>query len=58
LEPEPKYFRYKIMKCLFKKVGGTIRHYPEQKNLEFEEYVEVFKLEKKNRKNNNEPQPN
>ena len=52
-----KILETQIMKCLFKKVGGTIRHYPEQKNLEFEEYVEAFKLEKKNRKNNNEPQP-
>lgn len=53
-----KILEIQILKCLFKKGGGTIEHYPEQKNLEFAEYVEAFKLEKKNRKNNNEPQPN
>ena len=53
-----KILEIQIMKSLFKKVGYTIKYYPEQNNLEFAEYVEAVKLAKKNCENNNEPQPN
>jgi len=42
------------MKSLFENVGGTIKYYPEQKSLEFAEYVEAVKQATKNHENNNE----
>jgi hypothetical protein len=53
-----KILEIQIMKRLFKKVGCTIKHHPEQKDLEFAEYVEANKLAKKKYENNIEPQPN
>jgi hypothetical protein len=53
-----KILEIQIMKCLFKRVGCTIRQYPEQNGLEFAEYVEAVKLTKKKYENNNEPLPN
>jgi hypothetical protein len=42
-----KIIEIQIMKSLFKKVGCTIKHYPEQNNLEFLEYIEAIELAKK-----------
>ncbi len=53
-----KILEIQIMKCLFKKVGYTVKHYSEQKNLTFTEYITAFKLEKQNCENINEQQPN
>ena len=53
-----KILEIQIMKCLFKKAGCTIKHHPEQNDLEFAEYVEAVKLAKKNYENNKEPLPN
>jgi len=53
-----KILEIQIMKCLFKKVGCTIKHYPERNGLEFAEYVEAVKHAKKKYENSNEPQPN
>ena len=52
-----KILEIQIMKCLFKKVGYTFKHYSRQKNLEFTEYIAAIKL-KKNHENINEQQPN
>ena len=53
-----KILEIQIMKCLFKKVGCTIKHYPERNGLEFAEYVEAVKHAKKKYENSDEPQPN
>jgi len=53
-----KILEIQIMKCLFKKVGYTVKHYSKQKNLTFTEYITAIKLEKQNRENINEQQPN
>lgn len=42
-----KIIEIQIMKSLYKKVGCTIQHYPEQNNLEFLEYIEAIELAKK-----------
>ena len=42
-----KILEIQIMKCLFKKVGCTIKHYPERNCLEFAEYIEAVKHAKK-----------
>jgi hypothetical protein len=46
-----KILEIQIMKCLFKKVGSTFKHYPKQKNLTFTEYIAAVKLEKNNYEN-------
>ena len=53
-----KILEIQIMKCLFKKVGYTFKHYPKQKNLTFTEYIAAVKLEKNNYENIREKQPN
>ena len=53
-----KILEIQIMKCLFKKVGYTFRHYPRQKNLTFTEYIAAVQLENNNYKNIKEEQPN
>jgi len=53
-----KILEIQIMKCLFKKVGYTFKHYPKQKNLTFTEYIAAVKLEKNNYENIKEQQPN
>ena len=53
-----KILEIQIMKCLFKKAGCRIKHYPERNGLEFAEYLEAVKHAKKNYENSNEPQPN
>jgi len=39
-----KILEIQIMKCLFKKVGYTFKHYPKQKNLTFTEYIAAARL--------------
>jgi hypothetical protein len=46
-----KILEIQIMKCLFKKVGYSFKHYPKQKNFTFTEYVAAVKLEKDNHGN-------
>jgi len=41
-----KILEIQIMRCLFKKVGYTFKHYTKQKNLTFTEYIAAVKLEK------------
>ena len=53
-----KILEIQIMRCLFKKVGYTFKHYPKQKNLTFTEYIAAVKLEKNNYENISEKQPN
>ncbi len=53
-----KILEIQIMKCLFKKVGYTVKHHSKQKNLTFTEYITAIKLEKQKRENINEQQPN
>ena len=53
-----KILEIQIMKCLFKKVGYTFKHYPRQKNLTFTEYIAAVKLEKNNYEKIKEEQPN
>ena len=53
-----KILEIQIMRCLFKKVGYTFKHYPKQKNLTFTEYIAAVKLEKNNYENIREKQPN
>ena len=43
---------------LFNKADCTIKHHPEQNDIEFVEYVEAVKLAKKKYENNKEPIPN
>ena len=38
-----KILEIQIMKCLFKKVGYTVKHYSKQKNLTFTEYITAIK---------------
>jgi hypothetical protein len=45
-----KILEIQIMKSLYKKVGTKIKHYSEQKDLEFTEYVAAIK-QKKNHEN-------
>ena len=51
--PGAKIIEIQIMKSLFKKVSCSIKHYPEQNNLEFSEYIEAIKIAKKYENNNN-----
>ena len=53
-----KILEIQIMKCLFKKVGYTFKHYPKQKNLTFTEYIAAVKLDKNNYENIKEEQSN
>lgn len=53
-----KILEIQMMKCLFKKVGYSIKQYSKQKDLLFSEYIAAIKLEKQNRENINEQQPN
>jgi hypothetical protein len=53
-----KILEIQIMKCLYKKAGNKIKHYSEQRSLEFTEYVEAVKLAKKNYENSKRQQPN
>lgn len=43
-----KILEIHIMKCLFKKIGYNFKHYSNQKNLTFMEYIAAIKLEKDN----------
>ncbi len=52
-----KILKIQIMKCLFKKVGHSFKHYKSPPNLDFTEYVEAAKLAQKNYENK-EQQPN
>ena len=49
-----KILKIQMMKCLFKQVGYAIKHYSDQRNLIFREYITAIKLEKENRENINE----
>ncbi len=42
-----KIIEIQIMKSLFKKASCSIKHYSEQNNLEFSEYIEAIKVAKK-----------
>jgi hypothetical protein len=53
-----KIVEIQIMKCLYKKVGYTFKHYPKQKNLTFTEYIAAVKLDKNNYENIKEEQSN
>ena len=53
-----KILEIQIMKCLFKKIGYTFKHYPKKKNLTFTEYIAEVKLEKNNYENIKEEQSN
>jgi len=52
-----KIVEIQIMRCLFKKVGYTFKHYPKRKNITFTEYIAAVKLEKNNHENTKEKQP-
>jgi len=43
-----KILEINIMKCLFKKVGYTFKHYQNPPNLEFTEYIAAVRLAKTN----------
>jgi len=51
-----KILEIQIMKCLFKKVGYKVKHYPKQKNITFTEYIVAVKLGKNNYRNIREKQ--
>ncbi len=53
-----KILEIQIMKCLFKKVGYTFKHYPRPMNLEFIEYIAAVKLAQENYEEIEEQQPN
>lgn len=53
-----KLLEIQIMKCLFKKVGYTFKHYPRPMNLEFIEYIAAVKLAQENYEEIEEQQPN
>lgn len=53
-----KILEIQIMKCLFKKVGYSIKNYSEPKNLTFIKYVAAVKRAKDNRENTNDYIPN
>ena len=52
-----KIIQIQIMKCLFKKVGYTIKHYKKPTSLEFTEYIAAVRLAKKIYRNIKEQQP-
>ena len=52
-----KILKIQIMKCLFKKVGHSLKHYKSPMNLEFTEYIVAAKLAQ-NKYENEEQQPN
>jgi len=52
-----KIIEIQIMKCLFKKVGYTVKLYPKQKSLTFTEYVTAIKVGKDEQKNATKNQP-
>jgi hypothetical protein len=43
-----KILEIQIMKCLFKKVGYKLKHYPKRKNIMFTEYIAAVKRGKNN----------
>lgn len=43
-----KILKIQIMKCIFKKIGYSFKHYPKQKSLTFKEYIAAVKREKNN----------
>jgi hypothetical protein len=53
-----KILEIQILKCLYKKVGNKIKHYSEQKNLEFTDYVKSAKSAKKNYENKKKQRKN
>lgn len=53
-----KILEIQIMKCLFKKVGCTLKNYAGQKSLEFTEYVEAVKMAKEKYENSKKQQQN
>jgi hypothetical protein len=46
-----KILEIQIMKCLFKKVGYKLKHYPKRKNITFTEYIAAVKRGKNNHGN-------
>ena len=52
-----KILEIQIMKCLFKKADYPLKYCPQQKSLEFAEYVEAVKLAKSNCENSKHSQP-
>jgi hypothetical protein len=51
-----KILEIQIMKCLFKKIGYKLKHYPKQKSLTFKKYIAAVKQEKNNYDNIEEQQ--
>jgi hypothetical protein len=51
-----KILEIQIMRCLFKKVGYTFKHYPKRKNITFTEYIAAVKLEKNKSENRKKQQ--
>jgi len=43
-----KMLKIQMMKCIFKKIGYSFKHYPKQKSLTFKEYIAAVKREKNN----------
>ena len=43
-----KILEIRIMKCLFKKVGYTFKHYPKSESLTFTEYIASVRIAKDN----------
>ena len=50
-----KILEIRIMKCLFKKVGYTFKHYPRPKSLTFTEYIAAVRIAKDNYEKLKEP---
>ena len=53
-----KILKIQIMKCIFKKIGYTFKHYPKQKSLTFTKYIAAVKREKNNNDNIEEQELN
>lgn len=53
-----KILKIQIMKCIFKKIGYSFKHYPKQKSLTFKEYIAAVKQEKNNNGNIEEQELN
>jgi hypothetical protein len=52
-----KILEIQIMKCLFKKVGYKLKHYPKRENITFTEYITAVKRGKNNHGNVRKKQP-
>ena len=53
-----KILKIQIMKCIFKKIGYSFKHYPKQKSLTFKEYIAAVKREENNNDNIEEQELN